>query len=294
MMHQQVYPDLRNWIKFLRIGMLTLGCGFLLAGIVMFFAYNWDAMHRYLKLGLIELIIIATTIVAVAIRHNDFIRNTVLSAAAILVGVLYAVFGQIYQTGANAYDFFLGWTMIISLWVLVSGFAPLWTIYLVLLNTTIFLYADQLATHWSIVTVLTILFVINTAVLLFTAWLERRGSANVPDWFLAVLSIAAATFATIGISTGIHNHYEHSFLVLSIFCLLAYLIALKYAMTIRKTFLISIIPFSIIVIICSALLKLSDSFEMFLFLAILIITGVSFIIHWLIRLNKKWEVSEHA
>ena len=294
LLNQHVYPDARSWKKFLRIGVLSLGCGFMLAGIVMFFAYNWDALHRFVKLGLIELVIVASTVVGVMIRQDSNIKNTILTAAAVLVGVLYAVFGQIYQTGANAYDFFLGWTMIISLWVLVSGFAPLWTIYLILVNTTIFLYADQLAPQWQAVTVFTILFVINTAVLLLFAWLARRSFARVPEWFLGILSLTVVTYATMGISAGIHDSYDSAFLILCSLSFLAYLYALRHAFAIRKTFLISIISFSIIVIICSALLKQSDGYEIFLLTAIFIITAVSVTIHHLIRLNKKWGGSQHA
>ncbi|WP_315814113.1 hypothetical protein [Paraflavitalea speifideaquila] len=50
-----------------------------------------------------------------------------LTAAAVLLGVLMAVFGQVYQTGANAYDLFLSWTIAITLWVVIANFALLYT-----------------------------------------------------------------------------------------------------------------------------------------------------------------------
>jgi uncharacterized membrane protein len=42
------------------------------------------------------------------------------------VGVLQAVFGQIYETGADSYVLFLIWALLIIGWVAIGGYAPLW------------------------------------------------------------------------------------------------------------------------------------------------------------------------
>ncbi|MCP4692262.1 MAG: DUF2157 domain-containing protein, partial [Desulfobacterales bacterium] len=58
----------------------------------------------------------------------------------VLVGVLLAVYGQIYQTGADAFELFVGWGVLISVWVIFSEFAALWMVWLVVLNTGAILY----------------------------------------------------------------------------------------------------------------------------------------------------------
>ena len=125
MLREQVYSGKQDWQKFLRLFFISLGVGFTAAGILFFFAYNWADLHKFAKIGLIEALVVISTLVVIFSKVTLDIKNILLTGASILVGVLFAVFGQIYQTGANAYDFFLGWTMAITIWVLIANYAPL-------------------------------------------------------------------------------------------------------------------------------------------------------------------------
>jgi uncharacterized membrane protein len=58
-----------------------------------------------------------------------------------LAGALLAVYGQIYQTGADSYQLVLVWALVIIGWVWISKFTPLWFVWFVLLNIT-------LGTYW--------------------------------------------------------------------------------------------------------------------------------------------------
>src|SRR5690606_37988950 len=133
---EQVYASPADWVKIIRLFLLGQAGSFLIAGIIFFFAYNWADMLKFMKLGLLEVLIVAVTFAAVFKKLSSTAKNVLLTASTMLMGVLFAVFGQIYQTGANAYDFFLGWTMCVALWVVVARFQPLWFIFMVLLNTT--------------------------------------------------------------------------------------------------------------------------------------------------------------
>ena len=44
--------DAAAWLRFIQIASLVLGAGLLLAGIVFFFAYNWQLIHRFVNLVL--------------------------------------------------------------------------------------------------------------------------------------------------------------------------------------------------------------------------------------------------
>lgn len=46
----------------------------------------------------------------------------------------------------------------ITLWVVVSNFAPLWLLLIVLINTTFFLYTEQVARDWPTILVVTLHF----------------------------------------------------------------------------------------------------------------------------------------
>ncbi len=132
-----------SWLAWARRMLLFLGSALVLAGIVFFFAYNWAAMGRFFKLGVIEAAMIACIIASWRRGSETLEGKVLLLSGSVLVGVLLAVYGQIYQTGADAFELFVGWAVLISGWVVVSEFAALWMVWLVLLNTGAILYWQQ-------------------------------------------------------------------------------------------------------------------------------------------------------
>ncbi|EOR96755.1 membrane protein-like protein [Arcticibacter svalbardensis MN12-7] len=275
-MKENVYNDKEMWQKFLRMFFITLGIGFTVAGIVFFFAYNWADLQKFKKIGLIEGLIIVTTILVLL---PITARNIILTSSVIVVGVLFAVFGQIYQTGANAHDFFLAWTVFASLWVIVSNFAPLWLLYLILINTTFVLYSQQVANDWSEGLVFTLLFLFNaTALLAFLLLSKYQKMAIVPNWFLNTVALAAISYATMGIVFGIFNKYEVVFLVLILISSIVFAAGIWHGLKAKSRFYLSVIPFSLIVIVSALLIKISEDGMMFLFVGLFIIASVSLVI----------------
>ncbi len=135
-------PPRADWRRFLSTTLLGLGALLVLAGVIYFFAYNWEGMHRFAKLGLIAAGISAASVSAWKLGDTLGGKMSLL-AASVLVGALLAVYGQAYQTGADPYELFLGWTVLIVPWVAVSRFPPLWLLALVLANTGLLLFWEQ-------------------------------------------------------------------------------------------------------------------------------------------------------
>lgn len=281
-----VYNDKSAWQKFFRLFFISLAVGFTASGIVFFFAYNWADLHRFAKIGLTEGVLIATTILAFLSRRNNNIGNIILTGASVLVGVLFAVFGQIYQTGANAYDFFLAWTIFITIWVLISKFAPLWLLYLVLINTTFLLYSQQVAKDWSEVFVCTLLFIINTAVLVSATIFAGE---KAPNWFLNTVALASASYATIGVVVGIFNRYQLAFPILIVVASAVFALGIWHGLKTKSSFYLSIIPLSLIIIISALLIKISDGEMMILLVSLFIIVSVTLTIKYLIDIQKKYS-----
>ncbi|WP_426754149.1 DUF2157 domain-containing protein [Myxococcus sp. Y35] len=141
-------PPRTDWRRFLSTTLMGLGVLLVLSGVIYFFAYNWADMHRFAKLGLIAAAIVGAALSAWKQGETLGGRMSLL-AASVLVGALLAVYGQAYQTGADPYELFIGWTVLIVPWVAVSRFTPLWLLALVLVNTGIGLYWEQvLNTGW--------------------------------------------------------------------------------------------------------------------------------------------------
>lgn len=285
----KIYSTPSAWKQFLRLFFLSLGVGFTIAGIIFFFAYNWADLHKFVKLGLIEGLIIIATLLVLYAKFNKLIKNLALTSASVLVGVLIAVFGQIYQTGANAYDFFLGWTLFITLWVVISNFAPLWLIYLALINTTLILYAQQVAYDWSAIFVTTILLMVNSLFLIFFIFgFKKLTNIDFPKWFFYVIALAAVFAATIGIVIGIFDTYEGSFLMLLMLTSSLYVAGVWYSLQIKTAFYIAIIAFSLVVIISSIIIKFLEYDMAYLLVTLFIIGSVTYSIKILMDLQKKW------
>lgn len=288
---KDIYNSKDAWQEFLKLFFISLGVGFLAAGIIFFFAYNWADLHKFVKIGLVEGLMIITTLFVLFSKFNEQIKNVLLTGAAILVGAFLAVFGQIYQTGANAYDLFLGWTLLITLWVLISNFAPLWLIFITLINTTFILYSQQVAHDWSFIFIMTSLFMINVSFLLLALGFKLNSKVvDVPGWFTNLLALAAITFSTIGISSGIFDDPEASFYILIIISAIFYGIGIWYGIKFKNGFYLAIIPFSIIIIISALLIKASNDAFMFFIISIFVVLSVTLSIKNLINFQKKWKV----
>lgn len=287
---ENVYNDKEMWKKFLRLFFITLGIGFTTAGIIFFFAYNWADLNKFIKLGLTEVLIIATTIIVLLPKIKSSTRNIILTGSSFLVGVLFAVFGQIYQTGADAYDFFLAWTLFITLWVVVSNFAPLWLLYIVLINTTFILYTEQVAKDWPPILIITLLFLFNTAILLTFIFLEKdKKIESVPKWFTYILTLGSVTFATAGVSFGVLDDNQSIFPVLTLIVILMYGLGIWHGIKSKSGFYLSVIPLSIIIMISASILRISEEAEMLLPVSLFIIVSVTLVIMKLVNLQKKWK-----
>ncbi|MGL6267015.1 MAG: DUF2157 domain-containing protein, partial [Chitinophagaceae bacterium] len=223
LLKENVYHQKIEWQHFLRLFLLTMGIGFASAGIIFFFAYNWDNLHKFVKLGLVAFLIINSSLIVILSNFPLPIKQIILTGAVLLTGCFFAVFGQIYQTGADSYDLFLGWTILTTVWVIIANFSPLWLLYIALVNTTIILYADQVAKDWSFVLICTILFILNTLfVVAFRCLSSFRQVVKQTYWFTHTIALAAVSFATIGLSYGILAEKNPVFYVLLLTTILLY------------------------------------------------------------------------
>lgn len=151
--YHAAYAQLRPrhiWLHWLQQVCWMLGSALLLVGVLFFFAYNWAALPSMAKFGLLQLALLGCVGGAIYLGMQRLGGQLLITAASVLVGVLLAVFGQVYQTGADAYSLFVSWALLISLWVVVARFAALWLIWLLIVQLAWGLYWQQLGQHlWS-------------------------------------------------------------------------------------------------------------------------------------------------
>lgn len=286
-LEEQVYPDKAAWQVFLKWLILCLGIGFLTTGIVFFFAYNWDDLHKFVKIGLVEGLLVLLVGLIVFTRLSDTFKKVLLTAAAILVGVLMAVFGQVYQTGADAYDLFLGWTLAITAWVFLAHFAPLWLLYLLLINTTITLYFQQMAPLANQQYLPALLFLLNSTLLIAALLFGHyQPSKTFPAWLLVILTLGAVTMATIGMMIIIFDKRSAALALLLPAIAILYPAGLWYGYRYRQLVYLAVIPLSVLIILAGYFLKLSGEEGMLLFTSLFILTGVTVLIKALLHFHK--------
>lgn len=140
---KKVLRPASSWYTWVNRMLLFLGSALVLAGIIFFFAYNWSKMERFFKFGLIEFGIISCIAISYYLGISRISSKILVLSASVLVGTLLAVYGQIYQTGADAFELFRGWALLIFGWVIISEFSALWFLWLVIVNTSVILFWKQ-------------------------------------------------------------------------------------------------------------------------------------------------------
>ncbi|WP_196888503.1 DUF2157 domain-containing protein [Aureivirga sp. CE67] len=292
-LEKDFYTEKNTWLVFLKYFFLSVGAAFLVAGIIFFFAYNWADLNKFVKIGIIETLIVVVTTIILFTKTSELFKNILLTVASFLVGVLFAVFGQIYQTGANAYDFFLGWTVFITIWAVVSNFAPLWLLYIILVNSTFVFYTQQIATYLDEIQVGFFLFTCNIVIyLIFLILPSKLKTFKIEKWFLRILELWILTITTTTITIGIFSKYNPYFYVLLLSVIVLYTTGLFLGYKKQNLFYLGIIPVSILIIICSFLLNISFDVGMLFVISGFVVTCITLLILNLIKLQKKWKIKE--
>ncbi|MDG2123136.1 MAG: DUF2157 domain-containing protein [Verrucomicrobiales bacterium] len=137
------YRESIDWKAWAGLWSATLGAVFLLAGVIFFFAWNWKELSPSVRFAVLGGSIVLGTAGALIAGIRSCIGQWLLVAASVFTGVLVAVYGQVYQTGADAFEVFALWAVLIFGWVLVGRFAPLWMLWLVVLQTALATWAGQ-------------------------------------------------------------------------------------------------------------------------------------------------------
>ena len=94
---------------------------FLIAGVTSFTAYNWATMSSIEKLAVPSAIIIAG-LGAYLFLKKDIYKNLALFFSSFTIGTLFAVYGQVYQTGADTWILFRNWAIFLIIPMIATGY----------------------------------------------------------------------------------------------------------------------------------------------------------------------------
>ena len=117
-----------------------LGCLLLALGVIFFFAFNWDDMHRLHKVALVLLVLSGFAGAALFLQAGSTLYRASLVGAALTTGAALAVVGQIYQTGADIWQLFASWAVLMLPWVLLARSTAGWLLFWLVANLALALY----------------------------------------------------------------------------------------------------------------------------------------------------------
>lgn len=276
-------------MRFARTLLLGAGAAFLLSGIVFFFAFNWASWHRFVKLGTAAGLLTVTGLSGLFLPLRGHLRPVILIAAVALIGVLLAVLGQAYQTGADSFDLFLTWSLFALPWVALVHFAPLWLLYAVVLNLTLVTYTRQVSEELGFVAIGLLLFVLNTLLwLVVWLWGRRRPAFG---WLLKLLALWAATNVSVAISSGSFDE-DPVWLGLTVgLGLTVYAGWAVLSVRQRTVYYLAVTGGSVLLTVTFLLLRLADNSLAYLLAGTLVLTGVTVLANRLNRLSEGWRTT---
>lgn len=182
-----------QWSLWISRLLLVVGSVLVLSGVVYFFAFNWNQIPPAAKFASIQIGIVALVGAACLGGLKRTNGQVLMVGASVLVGVFLAVFGQVYQTGANAYELFATWSILIFGWCLISNFAPQWSVWLAVTNVALILWWRQgaLPTEEMAFLIYGYQALFNGAALALREWGVRRGFDWIaPRWTRVLLALA--------------------------------------------------------------------------------------------------------
>ena len=92
--------DERFWKQWAIRALMALAIGHILSGIIFFFAFNWNAFSGMMKFAVVGGGIAACLFAWILSKLDSPAGQAFGIGATVLVGVMFAVLGQVYQTPA--------------------------------------------------------------------------------------------------------------------------------------------------------------------------------------------------
>lgn len=179
MLEAYPHPNANKWQQLIANLLLYLGVLLVGAGVIFFMAFNWDALSHLSKFAIVETLFTLFIggfylanhtqkkyLLPSSLPHNQHtphfqqsqpspniygwnLPNAMLLGASIMLGALLALVGQTYQTGADPWQLFAIWAVLILPFAYIAGFDLLWLLIVVLLNVSLGLYLQSFASVFS-------------------------------------------------------------------------------------------------------------------------------------------------
>lgn len=289
----QSTPNTATELTFLSRVVLAFAVALLCSGVIFFFAYNWDALSRYHKFAIAQGALLLSLLPLLRFHLQHAVAQAAVFAASLLVGALLALIGQTYQSGADTYQLFALWALLITPWVLIARMPALWLLLLILLNVALaLLLSDFIQQPWlaGVNNIGLLLFALNAAAA--GAWLfitRHRPASGLLNWAGRSINLYSLLLITLMALEQILGWQGYD-LTLVVWVLFAALWLYLYRVRHIDLVMLSALIMASIVLIVSALAQVADLYlgeeTLLLSLAISVMGLSSAGSAWLKRLKR--------
>jgi len=295
-----ISPNKSAWTLFLSNLLTWLGGLAISLSVIFFIAFNWDDIGRFTKFAALQILICTTIALYLFLAKTDLSKKVLLSMASLFTGALLAYFHQTYQTGADPWQLFFTWAVLILPWVIAARFAPLWFLFVVLLNITIYTYLfisggilgilfdSELALLWTG-------FIFNSAVLIIWELLSNKLTYLQTRWPVRLIALAAGIAISFLCLLNIFEHNDSSALASLMWLISIVSIYIIYSKIKPDLFMVAAACLAVIIITDCFLVKHllpNSSLDSLFILAILTIAMGSASAMWLRKLNTELKHAE--
>lgn len=257
--HGALRPTAAEW-RALLDRVFAFGAALLLtAAAVFFLAYNWDAMHRFARLGLVVGVLAACCAGALFARPLGVGWRAALFGACVATGALLALVGQTYQTGADVWELFAAWAALMLPFAWLSRSSASWMLWLAVANLALMRALSQ-SVWWGFFDTLSnaqallVIAAFNMIVLLVFEGFASRLIARPARWIhrLAALGVLAPLCAG-----AVFGWWESEFrIVAATFSIVAGLAAAVYYRARRDLPILALAVYGGIAVLAAGLVKL--------------------------------------
>lgn len=104
------HAEVLHYLKILGLALIAVSFLYLIAA-------NWWMLPDQVRLAIPMLALLCSAIASVAFRERNWLQQSLDALSGLMLGISLAVIGQIYQTGADSYQLFLLWAVLLLPWL---------------------------------------------------------------------------------------------------------------------------------------------------------------------------------
>ena len=178
---------------------------FLIAGVTSFTAYNWASMSNIEKLA-VPSVLIVVGLVAYLFLEKEIYKNLAIFFSSFMIGTLFAVYGQVYQTGADVWILFRNWAIFLIIPIIATGYYSVMTLFSIVVAISTSFYLDLYLSGAIVPFLSSLIFGI---ILMVYPFLQKRFNFKFNNIFYNIMiGIFYICFIATGFAAVVSNDYN--------------------------------------------------------------------------------------